>query len=125
VRISTISRSARRARSREAIKYGNESLLEKLLPVLEHLEMALAAAQGPRVRGRQSLQAGVSMICQQFKNVLAEAGLEELDALGKPFDPICMKPFRNRKRGRSRRPRWYSSFAKGINSAIASCALPA
>jgi molecular chaperone GrpE len=71
----------------EAIKYGNESLLEKLLPVLEHLEMALAAAQAPGSEAGQSLQAGVSMICQQFKNVLAEAGLEELDALGKQFDP--------------------------------------
>ena len=27
------------------------------------------------------------MISQQLKNVLAEAGLEEVDATGKPFDP--------------------------------------
>ena len=27
------------------------------------------------------------MIGQQLKNVLAEAGLEEVEALGKPFDP--------------------------------------
>jgi molecular chaperone GrpE len=71
----------------EAIKYANESLLQKLVPVLEHLDMALAAAQGAAPEAGQSLQAGVAMICQQFKNVLAEAGLEELDALGKPFDP--------------------------------------
>jgi molecular chaperone GrpE len=71
----------------EAIKYGNQSLLEKLVPVLEHLEMALAAAQAAGSETGQSLQAGVGMICQQFKTVLAEAGLEELDALGKPFDP--------------------------------------
>jgi len=71
----------------EAIKFGNESLLEKLLPVLEHLEMALVAAQASGSETGQSLQAGVSMVCQQFKKVLAEAGLEELDALGKPFDP--------------------------------------
>jgi molecular chaperone GrpE len=71
----------------EAIKYANESLLQKLLPVLEHLEMALAAAQAAGPEAGQSLQAGVGMICQQFKHVLAEAGLEELDALGKVFDP--------------------------------------
>jgi molecular chaperone GrpE len=71
----------------EAIKYANESLLQKLVSVLEHLDMALAAAQGAAPEAGQSLQAGVGMICQQFKNVLAEAGLEELDALGKPFDP--------------------------------------
>ena len=71
----------------EAIKFANESLLQKLMPVLEHLDMALAAAQAAGPEAGQSLQAGVSMICQQLKNVLAEAGLEEVDALGKPFDP--------------------------------------
>jgi molecular chaperone GrpE len=71
----------------EAIKYANEGLLEKLVPVLEHLDMALAAPQTSGSEASQSLQAGVSMICQQFRGVLAEAGLEEVDALGKPFDP--------------------------------------
>jgi molecular chaperone GrpE len=71
----------------EAIKYANESLLQKLVPVLEHLDMALAAAPVAGHQPGHSLQAGVSMISQQLKNVLAEAGLEELEALGKPFDP--------------------------------------
>ena len=71
----------------EAIKYANEGLLQKLVPVLEHLDMALAAPQTPGSEASQSLQAGVSMICQQFRGVLAEAGLEEIEALGKPFDP--------------------------------------
>jgi molecular chaperone GrpE len=71
----------------EAIKYANEGLLQKLLPVLENLDMALAATQATRPEAGQSLQAGVNMICQQLKGVLAEAGLEELEALGKPFDP--------------------------------------
>jgi molecular chaperone GrpE len=71
----------------EAIKYANEGLLQKLVPVLENLDMALTATHAARPEAGQSLQAGVNMICQQLKNVLAEAGLEELDALGKPFDP--------------------------------------
>jgi molecular chaperone GrpE len=71
----------------EAIKYANEGLLQKLVPVLEHLDMALAAPQTTGSEASQSLQAGVSMICQQFRGVLAEAGLEEIEALGKPFDP--------------------------------------
>lgn len=71
----------------EAIRYANESLLQKLVPVLEHLDMALAAAQTAGPQPGQSLQAGVSMTSQQLKNVLAEAGLEEVEALGKPFDP--------------------------------------
>ena len=71
----------------EAIKFANEGLLQKLLPVVENLDMALAATQDARPEAGQSLQAGVNMISQQLKGVLAEAGLEELDALGKPFDP--------------------------------------
>ena len=71
----------------EAVKYANEGLLQKLVPVLDSLDMALAAAQNAGPDATQSLQAGVGMVCQQLKAALAEAGLEELDAVGKPFDP--------------------------------------
>jgi molecular chaperone GrpE len=50
--------------------------------------MALAATAnpgGPAVA--QSLQAGILMISNQLKSVLADAGLEEINAAGKPFDP--------------------------------------
>lgn len=77
----------RAARERQdAVKYANEGLLSKLVPVLDTFEMALAAAAKPEA-GAQSVQAGVSMIQTQLKNVLAEAGLEEIDATDKPFDP--------------------------------------
>jgi molecular chaperone GrpE len=71
----------------EAVKYANESLLQKLLPVLDSLDMALAAAQTSGTDAGQSLQAGVSLLCQQLKAVLTDAGLEEVDAVGKLFDP--------------------------------------
>ena len=57
------------------------------MPVLDSLEMALAATQVAQADAGQSLQAGVSMIGQQLKQALTEAGLEEVDAAGKPFDP--------------------------------------
>jgi molecular chaperone GrpE len=71
----------------EAITYANEGLFQKLLPVVENLEMALAAAQAAPPGAGQSLQEGVNMISQQLKSALAEAGLEEVDGLGKTFDP--------------------------------------
>ena len=72
----------------DAIKFANESLLQKLVPVLDSLDMALAATQTTQQgQAGQSLQAGVNMIGQQLKSVLAEAGLEEVDASGKTFDP--------------------------------------
>jgi molecular chaperone GrpE len=71
----------------DAIKFANESILQKLIPVLDNFDMALAATQNSRADASQSLQTGVNMILQQFRNVLVEAGLEEIDATGKTFDP--------------------------------------
>jgi molecular chaperone GrpE len=78
----------RAARERsEAAQYANVSLLQKLLPVLDNFEMALTAAQSAQGEKQAALQSGVAMIQQQLKSVLAENGLEEVDASGKPFDP--------------------------------------
>ncbi|HEX3989059.1 MAG TPA: nucleotide exchange factor GrpE [Verrucomicrobiae bacterium] len=79
----------RAARERQdSISYANESLLTKLLPVLDAFEMALAAAANAgEPAAAHSLQAGIVMISNQLKSVLAESGLEEINAGGKPFDP--------------------------------------
>ncbi|MGN6385720.1 MAG: nucleotide exchange factor GrpE [Verrucomicrobiota bacterium] len=78
----------RAARDRsEAIKYANEALLEKLLPVADNFEAALTAANNSTNTNVDSLKTGVNMILTQFKNFLADNGVEEIDALGKPFDP--------------------------------------
>src|SRR5438270_5881198 len=71
----------------DAIKFANENLLQKLIPILDNFDMALEAARNSPAENVESLQTGVNMIYQQFKNALGEAGLEEVDASGKPFDP--------------------------------------
>src|SRR5262249_4360070 len=71
----------------DAVRFANENLLQKLVPILDNFDMALAAAQNAQGDAVQSLQAGVNMIHQQLKNVLTDAGLEEVDASGKSFDP--------------------------------------
>ena len=81
----------RAARERsEAAQSASAALLQKLLPILDHFEMAQTAVQSsdaPR-SGMASVQAGIVMIQQQLKGILAESGLEEIDAGGKPFDPL-------------------------------------
>ena len=77
----------RAARERQdAVKFANESLLQKLIPVLDSFDMASAAA-GASEGAAQSLQAGVNMILSQLRSAVTEAGLEEIDATGKTFDP--------------------------------------
>jgi molecular chaperone GrpE len=78
----------RAARERiEAAQAAAAALIQKILPVLDHFEMAQTAAQTAQDDKLASLQSGVAMIQQQLKNTLAESGLEEIDASGKPFDP--------------------------------------
>ena len=67
----------------EARQFANQSLIEKFLPVMDNFQMALEAAKDadPAVRD------GVEMILGQFKGVLEQSGVEEVDALGQAFDP--------------------------------------
>jgi len=78
----------RAARERlEAIRFANVSLLEKLLPALDNFDMALAAANNSEGTSVESLKTGITMIYNQLKNALVEAGLEEIDAAQQAFDP--------------------------------------
>jgi len=78
----------RTARERaDLIKYASESLIQKLIPILDNFEMAMTAAHNAQAGSADALKTGVAMIQNQFKAALVEAGLEELDATGKPFDP--------------------------------------
>jgi molecular chaperone GrpE len=70
----------------DAIRYANEGLLQKLIPVLDNFEMAQTAAQNAPGDAK-SVAEGVAMIQSQLKSTLVEAGLEEVEAMGKPFDP--------------------------------------
>ena len=67
----------------ESRQFANQHLLEKQLPVLDNFEMALTASEN----ADPAIQDGVQMIYDQFLSVLKDAGVEEIDAEGEPFDP--------------------------------------
>ncbi len=78
----------RSARERsEAVKYANEALLERLIPTLDHFEMAMLAVQHAKENSLDSIKMGIEMVHGQLKSTLKDAGLEEIDAAGKVFDP--------------------------------------
>ena len=66
----------------EAFDDGRRDAIDKLLPVIDNLERALAAA-GENEGG---LKAGVEMVLRQTKETFAKMGVEEIDPLGQPFD---------------------------------------
>jgi molecular chaperone GrpE len=59
------------------------NLIEQLLPVLDSFELALGSA-GTDV---ERLRKGVELVYGEFLGALEKAGLERIEALGKPFDP--------------------------------------
>src|SRR5579859_7053979 len=56
----------------DAIRFANENLIQKLVPVLDSFDMALLAAQNDQSEVAQSLKTGISMVYQQLKNALIE-----------------------------------------------------
>ena len=66
----------------EAFDDGRRDAIDKLLPIIDNLERALAAA-GENEGG---LKAGVEMVLRQTKETFAKMGVEEIDPLGQPFD---------------------------------------
>ncbi len=56
--------------------------------MLDNFEAALAAGSNADASSVDSLLIGVKMILGQLKTVVSDAGLQEIDAQGKPFDPV-------------------------------------
>lgn len=67
----------------ERIDHANQTLLEQLLPVLDNFDRALASLAD----ADESLRKGVELVYTDLLDVLEKAGLERIDAHGKPFDP--------------------------------------
>jgi len=66
----------------EAQKFGSERLLKDLIPVLDNLERALAAAPEG-----DPLAKGVRLVLRGFEETLGRHGIKAFSALGQPFDP--------------------------------------
>ncbi|HAB19541.1 MAG TPA: nucleotide exchange factor GrpE [Verrucomicrobiota bacterium] len=77
----------RAARDRDdARRVGAESVLGKLLPVLDNFDMAMAAA-AQSTTTLDTLRVGVNMIHGQLRGLLSDLGVKEIDPVGQPFDP--------------------------------------
>ena len=69
----------------DAVRFAGEALLEKLLPVLDNFEMGMQAAK--TATDPKAIAQGLEMVLAQFHQVLRDAGVESIDAVGHPFDP--------------------------------------
>lgn len=69
----------------EAIRYANNALLEKLLPIVDNFELGLDAAK--TAPDAASILMGMTMVHKQLLEFLRSHGVEEVAAEGEPFDP--------------------------------------
>jgi molecular chaperone GrpE len=78
-----------RRRSRQELEqlslYGGESLIKKILPVLDSLERAVGCFTDKT--DNKSWIEGVDLTLKQFQSILKSEGLEGIMALNAPFDP--------------------------------------
>jgi len=67
---------------KEAFDDGRRDAVGSLLPVVDNIERALAAAGDED----SPLRSGVEMILRQTRDAMSKMGVEEIDPLGQPFD---------------------------------------
>jgi len=65
------------------VKFAHEVLLSRLLPIVDEMDAAVAALEGKAGEG-------VRMVRDNLAKVLQEAGLQEIPAQGRTFDPYEM-----------------------------------
>ena len=64
---------------------GVGSIAEKMLPVVDNFERAMAAA--PKEGDGKAFAEGIAMIYNQLKKTLEDLGVKPIDCVGQPFDP--------------------------------------
>ena len=69
----------------DAVKYANSALLQQLVSILDNFELGLSAA---KTHGDESpIYSGMVLVQKQLNDLLAENGLEPIEAEGNKFDP--------------------------------------
>ena len=69
----------------EFIKFSNEEIIAQILTIIDDFERAVEA--GKTKHDFDVLYKGIEMIHNDFKELLKEKGLKEIEAKGKPFNP--------------------------------------
>lgn len=70
---------------RDIEDFSTSSLIRKLLPVLDDLELAMSTIE--KTEESKGLLEGVAMVQKNLSAALQSEGLYAIDAVGKPFDP--------------------------------------
>ena len=67
------------------VQFANENLISEVLPIVDGFGRAMDAAK--KINAGEEMMKGLALIKKQLEDVLKKHGLEEIEALNKPYDP--------------------------------------
>ncbi|OGC13410.1 nucleotide exchange factor GrpE [candidate division WOR-1 bacterium RIFOXYC2_FULL_37_10] len=68
----------------DLLKFGNETLICELLPVLDCFDHAIASA---KKSNDENIIKGIELVKKQMIDTLLKLGVQEIESLDKPYDP--------------------------------------
>jgi molecular chaperone GrpE len=88
VRLAAEYDNFRKRSSREIqsiLRTANENIVKDMLPIIDNLD--LATEHREKTTTLEEYVKGIALIEDQLREILAQAGLKHIEAVGKPFDP--------------------------------------
>jgi molecular chaperone GrpE len=79
------------------IESGKARLIQRLLTIVDELELALNAAKNSE--GAEAVADGLEIVLRKFRDLLTTEGLAPIEALGKKFDPALHEAVQRIERG--------------------------
>jgi molecular chaperone GrpE len=74
----------------DTIRFANEDVFRKMLPILDNLQRGIAIAHEQGMS--QDMFKGIEMVGKQIQDLLADYGVVPFESLNKPFDPNYHEP---------------------------------
>ena len=82
------------------------AVIVKMIAVTDNFELAKQHLDGDNLKAFE-------MVYSQFLQILSECGVQEMDVLGKPFDPLKMNALSKIDRGEENRDMVVEVYKKG------------
>jgi len=78
------------------VQFANESLISEIFPIIDGFARAMEAAG--KIKAGEEMIKGLALIKRQLEDVLKKHGVEEIEALGKPYDANLHEAILQRER---------------------------
>lgn len=92
-------------------RFGNEDLIRDVVPLIDTLNRAIGHASGPNAI--EAIISGLKLVQEQLVGCLKKHGVEEIEALGKEFDPHVHEAMLHTESGQHKLNEIIEEYEKG------------